>query len=88
VIKNNLSQNNPNPYNPSTTISYSIAQISYVNLRVYNSLGQEVTTLVDEIKSEGEYYVRFDASKLPSGIYFYKLETDYFTDVKKMVVAK
>jgi hypothetical protein len=87
-ITNSLFGNHPNPFNPTTTITYSIAQKGQVSLRVYNSLAQEVALLVNEIKSEGNYSVRFDASNLPSGVYFYKLETDYFTDVKKMVVAK
>ncbi|MFC2085309.1 T9SS type A sorting domain-containing protein [Bacteroidota bacterium] len=84
----NLYQNQPNPFNPSTNITYSIASKSNVTLRVFNSLGQEVATLVNEIQGKGNYTVPFDARNLPSGIYFYQLITDNFTDVKKMVVAK
>ncbi|MFC2083538.1 T9SS type A sorting domain-containing protein [Bacteroidota bacterium] len=84
----NLDENYPNPFNPTTNISYSIISKSNVKLRVFNSLGQEIEILVSEIQGEGYYTVPFDAGNLPSGIYFYQLITDYFTDVKKMVVAK
>ncbi|MFC2084464.1 SUMF1/EgtB/PvdO family nonheme iron enzyme [Bacteroidota bacterium] len=83
-----LYQNHPNPFNPTTNISYSIPQKSNVKLKVFNSLGQAIEILVNGIQGEGYYTIPFDASNLPSGIYFYQLITDQFTDVKKMVVAK
>ncbi|MFC2085537.1 T9SS type A sorting domain-containing protein, partial [Bacteroidota bacterium] len=80
----NLQQNHPNPFNPTTNISYSIISKSNVKLRVFNSLGQEIEILVNEIQGGGNYTIPFDAGNLPSGIYFYQLITDHFTDVKKM----
>ena len=88
-----LSQNYPNPFNPTTTIMYQISsdirdQMSMVKLLVYDVLGREVVTLVDEQKNPGEYEVKWDASNQPSGIYFYKLQTGEYTNVKKMILLK
>jgi len=83
-----LYQNYPNPFNPSTTIKFSVPQSGHVNLVVFNLLGQEVQTLVSEEKVQGNYEVKFDASNLPSGIYFYKLQTGDFVETKKMVFVK
>ena len=83
-----LSQNYPNPFNPSTVISYSIPQNSFVTLKVYDVLGNEVSTLVNEIKSAGKYEVRFDASELSNGVYFYTVNADNFTSTKKMLLMK
>jgi len=86
-----LSQNFPNPFNPSTTIQYELMGNSHVTIRVYDLIGKEVTTLVDKYQSAGKYTVDFDASKfanLTSGIYFYKLETEKYSDVKKMILSK
>jgi hypothetical protein len=83
-----LSQNYPNPFNPSTVISYQLSAISHVRLSVYDVVGREVATLVNEYKPAGIYAVNFDASKLSSGIYFYKLQTGNFTSTKKMVLMK
>jgi hypothetical protein len=83
-----LHQNYPNPFNPSTTISYDLPVRARVKLVIYNLLGQEVATLVNGEQEPGRYNVKFDASGLPSGIYFYRLEAGKFVDVKKMILVK
>ncbi|MBP9582674.1 MAG: T9SS type A sorting domain-containing protein [Ignavibacterium sp.] len=83
-----LNQNYPNPFNPSTSIQYQIAGISQVTLKVYDVLGNEVATLVNEAKPAGSYEVNFNASKLSSGIYFYKLQAGTFLKTKKMILMK
>ena len=83
-----LSQNYPNPFNPTTTISYSLPKAGLVNITVYDITGKEVAGLVNEFKEAGSYDVIFTASNLSSGIYFYRLRADGFTDTKKMVVIK
>lgn len=86
-----LDQNFPNPFNPSTTIQYELMENSHVTIKVYDLIGKEVTTLVDRYENAGKYTVDFDASKfsnLTSGIYFYKLETEKYSDVKKMILNK
>jgi hypothetical protein len=72
-----LSQNYPNPFNPTTMIEFSLAEVSTVSLKVYNILGQEVATLIDrEVMDDGDQQIEFDATGLPSGVYFYRLTTD------------
>ncbi len=83
-----LYQNYPNPFNPATRISYDIPQNSFVKLVVFDVLGKEVATLVNGIQKAGSYNVSFEASNLPSGVYFFKLTADGFTDTKKMVLMK
>ncbi len=89
-----LYQNYPNPFNPTTTIKYMIPQINNVetlhatSLRIYNLLGEKVATLVNEKQSPGEYSVQFDASNLPSGVYFYTLRAGNYTATKKMILLK
>jgi len=83
-----LSQNYPNPFNPSTTISFDIPRHSHAKLVIYDVLGREVRTLVDEEKQPGRYSVTFDASNLPSGVYLYRMVAGNFSDVKKMVLVK
>ncbi len=83
-----LLQNYPNPFNPSTTIKYSIPVNGNVKLTVYNSIGEEIKTLVNEYKTSGTHEVELNAEKLTSGIYFYKIETGEFSSVKKMILIK
>lgn len=83
-----LSQNYPNPFNPSSSINYGIAKRSLVELIVYDILGREISTLVDEVKQPGFYKVTFDGSSLSSGVYFYQLIANDFIDTKKMVLIK
>jgi hypothetical protein len=94
-----LNQNYPNPFNPSTAISYQLLAISSVKLTVCDMLGREVSTLVDELKQPGTYTVTWDASKVPSGMYFYRLQAHLrpfefggqaggFVETKKMILLK
>ena len=93
-----LSQNYPNPFNPSTTINYSIPAVSFVTLKIYDVLGNEVATLVNEEKIKGNYEVKFSTTggvtsggniyNLPSGIYFYRLQAGSFVETNKMILLK
>ena len=83
-----LSQNYPNPFNPSTTIEYAIPKTSFVTLKIYDILGTEVRSLVNEEKNLGSYQINFDASSLASGIYFYKIQAGSFVQTKKMILLK
>ena len=83
-----LNQNYPNPFNPSTKISWQSPISSWQTLRIYDVLGNQVTTLVNEFRTAGKYEASFDASGLPSGIYFYKLQTGSFVETKKMTLLK
>ncbi|HTY09792.1 MAG TPA: T9SS type A sorting domain-containing protein [Bacteroidota bacterium] len=83
-----LDQNFPNPFNPSTTIRYSLPAAGRVQMKVYNVLGQEVSTLVNAQQQAGMYEVTFDASRLASGVYFYRISSEKFTQVKKMMLIK
>ncbi|MCB9220107.1 MAG: T9SS type A sorting domain-containing protein [Ignavibacteriales bacterium] len=83
-----LEQNYPNPFNPNTSIRYSISNENNVILKVYDILGKEVATLVNERKSSGYYVVNFDASNLTSGIYFYTIRAGSFSETKKMLLMK
>lgn len=83
-----LKQNYPNPFNPTTTIEYSIPEKSYVIINVYNAIGQKVSTLVEGIKEKGVYRYTFDAQKLQSGVYIYKLETNTKQLTRKMLLLK
>ncbi|MFZ1728737.1 MAG: T9SS type A sorting domain-containing protein [Bacteroidota bacterium] len=80
--------NRPNPFNPATMIGYTIPQDEHVKIAVYDALGREVEILVDEVRAAGTHSVVFDSKLLPSGIYFYRMETPHFSQMKKMVVAK
>lgn len=84
----NLSQNYPNPFNPSTTINYSIADQQFVNLSIYNIVGEKVKELVNQEQNTGNYSVNFNAEGLSSGVYFYTLRTGNFVTTKKMTLLK
>jgi probable HAF family extracellular repeat protein len=84
----NLAQNYPNPFNPITKIRFGIPQAGFVTLKVYDILGNEIATLVNEEKSAGSYEVEFDATMYSSGIYFYKLQAGSFVETKKMLLLK
>jgi len=86
--KYSLSQNYPNPFNPTTNIKFQIANSKFVTLKVYDNLGKEVRVLIERELKAGFYETNFDAENLPSGVYFYKLTSEGFSDVKKMVIIK
>ena len=83
-----LEQNYPNPFNPKTIINYELGNKNFVSVKVYDVLGNEVRTLVNENKPAGSYSIEFDGSDLSSGMYFYKLTTDSFNEVRKMILLK
>jgi len=83
-----LKQNYPNPFNPITKISYSIPQINYVTIKVFNLLGKEIVTLVNEEKAIGNYEVEFDCGNITSGIYFYRMQAGNFSETKKLILLR
>jgi len=88
-----LAQNYPNPFNPETTIKYQIAEKSPVTLRIYNFLGQEIATLVDEVKEAGFYELRWQGENasgqaLPSGVYVYRLQAGDYMETRKLILLK
>jgi hypothetical protein len=83
-----LSQNYPNPFNPSTKINYGVKEGGFVSLKIYNILGVETATLVNEYKPAGIYEKYFDASRFSSGVYFYRLSVNGFTQTRKMILEK
>jgi hypothetical protein len=88
IMTFSFSQNYPNPFNPTTKIQYQLPELSKVKLTVYDMLGREIKTLVNEEKPAGSYEVKFDGTGLPSGIYFYRIETGKFSDTKKFILLK
>ena len=88
LAKYELFQNHPNPFNPSTVISFSLPKMSHVKLTVYNAIGQEVAKLVDKVMEAGYYNVTFDGSNLATGLYIYRLETTNYSKVMKMRLVK
>lgn len=83
-----LYQNYPNPFNPSTTIQYSIPEAGKVSLKVFNILGEEIATLVNDYLEAGNYEIQFNAGNFSSGIYFYKIDSNNYSSVKKMILLK
>ncbi|MCX6134946.1 MAG: T9SS type A sorting domain-containing protein [Ignavibacteriales bacterium] len=83
-----LVQNFPNPFNPSTTVSYSLPKRAIVSIRIFNTLGQEVALLVNELKEAGTYQLAWNASNVPSGIYFYRLQGGEYMETKKMILLR
>jgi hypothetical protein len=83
-----LSPNYPNPFNSSTKILLKLSSEGIVSLNIYDVLGREVATLVDEYREAGSYELEFDASNLPSGMYIYRLQSGSYSDVKKMILSK
>jgi hypothetical protein len=83
-----ISQNYPNPFNPTTRINYSVPYNSLVQIKLYDILGNEVSTLVNEEKPAGNYSINYDATGLSSGVYFYRLNADNFLEIKKMILIK
>ncbi|MBM4158860.1 MAG: T9SS type A sorting domain-containing protein [Ignavibacteria bacterium] len=83
-----LNQNYPNPFNPTTKINFALPKQGFVTMKVYDILGRVVRTLVNEYKNAGNYITEFDGTNLSSGVYFYKLTADNFSNVKKMILIK
>ena len=83
-----LYQNYPNPFNPVTAIGYRLSAVSEVDISIYNILGQKIVTLVSERQPAGKHEVRWDASHLASGVYYYQLIAGEYQDVKKMILIK
>jgi hypothetical protein len=83
-----LEQNYPNPFNPSTIIGYRLPSDAFVVLKVFDILGREVETLVNENQDRGNYSIQFNASNLPNGVYFYSLDAGTFHNTKKLLLFK
>ena len=83
-----LEQNYPNPFNPSTTINYELPITNYVELSIYNVLGQKVATLVDKKQAAGRYQVEWNAGAFASGVYYYRLSSEAFVETKKLILLK
>ncbi|MBT8378472.1 MAG: T9SS type A sorting domain-containing protein [Ignavibacteria bacterium] len=83
-----LSQNYPNPFNPSTTIRFSVSESSFINLSIFNSLGEKIEELVNDVKEPGVHTIEFNAQDFPSGTYFYTINTDNYASTKKMILVK
>ena len=88
VNQYSLSQNYPNPFNPKTIISFTIPKNQFVELKIYDLLGNEIAVLVNEYKLAGKTTLEFDASNLSSGVYFYRIKVDDFIQTKKILLAK
>ena len=88
IPKTFLAQNFPNPFNPSTKISFTLQVSGFTTLKVFNVLGREVATLVNEKLEPGRYNATWDATGFPSGVYFYRLQTGKFIETKRLVLVK
>jgi len=88
IFDYNLSNNYPNPFNPSTTIQYQIPEDGFVSLKVYDIIGSEVTSLVNQYQTQGKYIINFNAFNLPSGIFIYQIKVNAYTSTKKMTLLK
>jgi hypothetical protein len=89
IIQNfSLAQNYPNPFNPKTTIRFAVKEKCRVVLKIYDILGRESATLIDQVRESGYHQVTFNAAGLPSGVYFYRIQMNGFTDVKKMLLME
>ncbi len=86
--KYSLSQNYPNPFNPATNIKFEIIKSGFVSLKIYDAYGREVESLLNNFQLAGTYNISWDASQLPNGVYFYKLQTNDFVETKKMILVK
>jgi hypothetical protein len=87
-VISDFSQNYPNPFNPSTNINFTLPNTEFVTLKIYDILGKEVKTIVNEELSAGNYTKIWDANNLSSGVYFYKLTAGKFTETKKMMLVR
>jgi hypothetical protein len=87
-LQSALLQNYPNPFNPTTSFEFRVSSFKFVTLRIFDVLGREVATLVNEVRPAGTHTVRWDASSLPSGVYFYQLRAESFVDTKKLLLTK
>jgi hypothetical protein len=83
-----LGQNYPNPFNPVTTIKFNVPEDSRVTLKIYNTIGQEVKSVIDDFQSAGQKSINIDLSELPSGLYFYRVQAGKYIDVKKMLLLR
>jgi hypothetical protein len=88
VTEYQLQQNYPNPFNPTTRISFSLPSKEFVTLKVYDITGREVATLLSDIKEAGNYSLDFDAARLPTGMYFYRIDAGSFSQIRKMMLVK
>ncbi|MEJ2613540.1 MAG: T9SS type A sorting domain-containing protein [Ignavibacteriaceae bacterium] len=87
-LKFNLEQNYPNPFNPTTNIEFSVGSYEYITLKVYDILGREITILINEETPAGTYKIEFDGSELTSGVYFYRMQSENFTNTKKFILLR
>jgi hypothetical protein len=86
--KYSLSQNYPNPFNPSTTIKFDLAKNGFVSIKIFDVLGREIKSLVNDNLNKGSYEVSFNAGDISSGVYFYKMESGDFSQIKRMMLLK
>jgi hypothetical protein len=87
-LQPSLLQNYPNPFNPTTNFGFRVSSLEFVSLRIFDVLGREVATLVNEVRQAGTYTVRWDASSQPSGVYFYQMRAGGFVETRKLVLTK